>query len=290
MRSSLPIPELPPWPGGVDGAQPADIVLTEGAVPEDLPDEIGLNGFVRVGRDGTVLLKLSDDLRFLVKDGREVTVELCSDVGRQSWRLYFLGTVIQYVCHQRGAYPLHAASLRIGPKVVAIAGHRGDGKSTLAFELARRGHRMLSDDLTVLQARDGEIQVFPAFPRLRLWRETLDAAGVSAEGLSRVRPDMEKFNLQPGEGYDPTPTRLDAVVVIAGHPDLELKRCSLTEAVPLLIPYVCRPKVARLLGRKPDLFRFTGAIAAQAPVYHLRRPKRFDQLADVAAAVERLCQ
>jgi len=290
LCSDLPVPELLPWPEPEGVARPADITLTEGEVPDTLEDNIGLNDFVKVDRKGTVLLNLANVVRFVVAGGRDVTVQMLTDTGRASWRLYFLGIILQYICHQRGAYPQHAASLCVGGRIVALAGHRGDGKSTLAFELVRRGHRLLSDDLTVLRSQGDEIQVFPAFPRLRLWRETLDAVGVGNEGLSRVRPGMEKFTLRPQDGFDPTPVKLDTVVVIADRAEIELKRCSPMAAVPLLSPYVCRPKVARLLGRGPDLLRFTGRIAVQSPIYHLKRPKQFHGLAEVAAAIEGLCR
>jgi hypothetical protein len=101
---------------------------------------------------------------------------------------------------------------------------------------------------------------------------------------------MEKFDLQPRDGFDPRPAQLDAVVVIANQAEFELKRRTSTEAVPLVLPYVCRPRVARLLGRQSDLLRFTGRIAAQTPVYHLKRPKRFEDLSNVAAAIEGLCR
>lgn len=286
--SDLPIPELPQFPEAGISTGPSDITVTVGPVSEELDDPIGLNGFLKVGRDGTVLMKVAEDLRFLVTGGRDVTVEFRSELGRETWRLYFLGTILHYICHQRGTYPLHAACLSIAGKTVAIAGHSGDGKSTLAYELLRRGHHLLSDDLTVLQSEGEDIRVVPAYPRLRLWRESLVAAGTDTDGLLRVRPDMDKFVIEPRGGFDPAPTKLAAVVVITAERDFDLKRYGPAEAVTLLLPHICRPKVAALLGRQADLLRFTARIAVQSPVYQLKRPKRFDRLADVATAIEGL--
>ena len=73
------------------------------------------------------------------------------------------------------------------------------------------------------------------------------------------------------------------------HPDdaaPELERIGGMQALMRLRDAVGRPEVASALGRDPAYFAQLGRIAAQAPVYALRRPRRFDA-APAAAALAR---
>jgi len=243
--------------------------------------------YLMAGADGSVLIRVDGLVRILVRDGRSVTVEPLSNEAADSWRLFVLGSVLGYLCHQRGLFPLHAATLRIGGRTVAIAGHSGTGKSTLALALTRRGHGLLSDDMTVLQVeRNAPVRVLPAFPRLKLWRASLDALGVGVEGLPRVRDGMEKFDLRPRAGFDPTVVPLDAILTLGEGPEPELVLRPATTALPVVRSYVYRPRMALYLGRQAAQFAQTAEIVRSVPVYRLDRPKRFDALAATVALIE----
>ncbi len=285
VRSDLPLPELRPWIGPADALP--DVTVIHGPVPDRL-ESVALPGTYRmVGTDGSVLLRIEGLVRILVQGGTTITVDILRREATEAWRLFLLGSGLGFLCHQRGLFPLHAASLRIGGRMVAVAGHTGIGKSTLALELTRRGHGLLSDDVTVLRMLPGAgAEVLPAFPRLKLWRDTMDALGVDASGLPRVREDMEKYDLRPDAGFDPAPGPLGGVVVLREGPGPVLSAVSAAAAVPLLQGFVFRPRVALHLGRQAGLFAQAAAIARAVPVYRLERPKRFDTLVAAAALIE----
>lgn len=197
----------------------------------------------------------------------------------ESWRLFLLGSALGYLCLQRSLFPLHAACLRIGTQTVAFAGHSGAGKSTLAAALLKRGHGLLSDDLTVIRLDSaGAIMVLPAFPRLKLWRDTLESLQLPVTDAPPVRPGMEKFDLRPSAGFDAAPVRLDAVVVLGDASEPHLQRLSPQHALPLLHGYLARPQAAVRMGLHAATFAHAAAIARQVPVWRLRRPRRFDAL------------
>lgn len=58
---------------------------------------------------------------------------------------------------EHGEYgnPIHATSVVIDGRAVLLAGRSGSGKSDLALRLIDRGARLVSDDYTVLENRDG---------------------------------------------------------------------------------------------------------------------------------------
>ncbi len=75
-----------------------------------------------------------------------------------------------------GAAYVHAAGVRIGGRLVLLAGGPGSGKSTLAALLLRRGHPILGDDVVRFDTVRGG---FAAVPRsLKLDPTALGALGM----------------------------------------------------------------------------------------------------------------
>ena len=56
---------------------------------------------------------------------------------------------------------LHAGCIAIGGRGVLIAGRSGSGKSDLALRLIDRGAGLVSDDYTIVEARDGHLFARP---------------------------------------------------------------------------------------------------------------------------------
>lgn len=283
VRSELPLPELPLWRGAAAGDP--DMVIVRRELPERLDDAITPGRYLMVGADGAVLLHIVGMVRIRVRGGREIAVHLLGPEAGNAWRPIVLGAMLAFLCHQRGVLPLHAASLRIHGRTIAIAGRSGDGKSTLALGLTQRGHRLLSDDLTVLRTGAAGVDVLPAYPRLKLWRATLEAAGVSVEGLPKVRDQLEKYDLRPRPAFDPAPRPLDAIFLLDEGAEIAMTRLAARAVIPALQPHILRRRTALALGRREALFAASAQIAGAMPVYRFARPKRFDAL---AAAIERI--
>lgn len=282
VRSALPLPELPRWNG--PSAAAIDILIEEGAVDpaRSAPDAPWLD----VQADGAVCLHVPDLVRLRVEAGRRIIVDI---VGRErvpGWRLFLLGAAIDCLCHQRGAFPLHAACLDVGGRTVALAGATGAGKSTLALALLRRGHAVLADDLTVLRPQGDAIDVLPSFARLKLWRDTLDAMGMGVSGLHRLRDRLDKFSLSPVGAFDPTPRRLDALFLLRAGARPEMVAVPPVAAVPLVVDQVARPRIGRMLGRQAGLLDGAARIATRVPVARLVRPFDFAHLGEAVRLVE----
>ena len=284
ISSALPLPELMPWTGPTDGDP--DVTVSPGAVPEDLPDPLAPGPFVTVGQDGSILVRVEGLVRILIQDGRTVTVQVLNSADPNGWRLFLFGTALGYLCHQRGLFPLHAATLAIGEATVAFAGNSGAGKSTLALALVRRGHALLSDDVSVLRPHSTGAEVVPSYPRMKLWKDTLKATSLDGEGLPRLREGLEKFGFDATASFETSPRRLTAIVLLSEGTDLTLDRLSPLETVPLLQAQIYRWRIAFTLGRQGDLLRQSGLLAATVPVFRLTRPKRFTGLEPTLRVIE----
>lgn len=197
VASGLPLPELLPWTGE---ERAPDLTIRLGPVPERLADPRVELPRLQVAADGACRIAVPGVAAYLVApDGTGVTIAPAPEATVADIRLFLLGTVFAALCYRRGLVPLHASCVRVGDRAVALAGASGIGKSTLAAALLRRGHAVLTDDVTVVDTtRPGGPLVLPTFPRLRLWRDAMARLDFPTEGAERSRA-AEKFH-QPLRG------------------------------------------------------------------------------------------
>ncbi|WP_244517602.1 hypothetical protein [Ancylobacter rudongensis] len=265
------MPELLEWQGD---DRPPDLTVRLGEVDESLPQGRAISPFLQIDSTGAGLLQVPMVGRFLVRQSGDITVAPQPGASDAEIRLFLLGSVLGMVCHQRGLLPLHASSVVIDGGAVAFCGHSGMGKSTLALRFARRGHAVVSDDVCVLD-NGAPARVRPSFPRLKLWRDAIEDAALSPEGLERNRRGQEKFHfLEPEAGVrDPLPLR---AIFLLRRASLDAKEGIERLSAPLdivaaLEAETFRPEIGRALGAERSLFQARALLASTVPVYQLRR-------------------
>jgi hypothetical protein len=153
--------------------------------------------------DGRDLHRLvyADNCEFAVApDGSEIWGRWPAESTLEDAATYLLGPVTGYALGLRGTACLHASAVAIGGKAILFAGHAGHGKSSIAAAFARLGFPVLTDDVAALALNDGCIEVQPAYPRVRLWPDSVQAMFGSAESLPRITPTWEKRFLALGNG------------------------------------------------------------------------------------------
>jgi hypothetical protein len=147
-------------------------------------------------RDGEVVLGFPAAGFYRVSGGKSIEVTPAPGSGDREVRLFLLGSAWGMLCYQRGLLPLHASVVETGGGAVALCGPSGAGKSTLAAALSRLGHGVLGDDLCRADVDEtGSARVWPGTPRLKLWREALEAFRWDLAGLERDHFRTEKFHV-----------------------------------------------------------------------------------------------
>jgi len=151
---------------------------------------------------------------FLSLNGPECRVRL-ADGWRKAVALLLLHRLMRV---QREAIFFHAASVALGGRGVLLVGPKGRGKSTLALELAARGHALLGDEHACYRPSDREILPFrrpvgiKPGPRGAGVERALRRLGLDPERDGMMRIDVEA--LFPTAGSVPAP--LAAVVYLDG--------------------------------------------------------------------------
>ena len=279
VASDLPVPELVADPG----TEPADVRVRLG--PVDAPADTA-PGLHVDGEDALLVIRTIG--RFLTRGGREMIVEANADVSSRNLRLYLLGSGFAAILHQRGLLPLHANAVIVDGRAIGFMGHPGAGKSTLAAWFHDRGFDVLADDVCVVTAGpDGRPLAHPGSPRLRLWREALEASGREASAYERSFDDMDKYTV---------PTDLDRTLpaVPLSHlyllekaeEDPRVDRLEGAAAVEAMVANTYRGSYVSLMRQTRQHLLACAELARSVPVFRARRRWGFDSFDAEGATLE----
>jgi hypothetical protein len=105
---------------------------------------------------------------------------------------YLLGPALGFVLRRRGIACLHASAIAIDGQAIALVGTSGAGKSTAAATFAQMGYPILSDDVVAIDDSGSRFFVQPAYPRVRLWPESVESLFGHEDALQRLTPSWTK--------------------------------------------------------------------------------------------------
>lgn len=285
VSSSLPLPELLPWLGE---ARAPDITIDVGEVP---PEDNRLPSFspaVQASSRG-VRLAIPEVATYWIEAGSRVIVQPALSSDAPSVRVFLLGTVLAILCFQRGVLPLHASAVDIGGRVLLISGVSGAGKSTLAAAFSSNGYRLLSDDLCGLAARaDQPLMVLPAFPRVKLWRDSAEQLSVPINGLEQIREGLEKFSIpltKPRFQLEALPPALIVLLRVEHMPEQHQPRRLVGVEALRRFDLVHRWRLGLALGYHTLIFNTMARLIEAVPMMELARS---NNLSDLPALVDRV--
>jgi hypothetical protein len=290
FESEIDIPELRTSAGPGEKA----VTIRLGAVPASLSNAI---------RDGDLcqitptecLLDIPGTARYYVRNGNEVRLQLAPDAPAADVSTYLLGSVFGVLCHQNGMLPLHASAIECAGAVTAFLGDSGAGKSTLAASLQRRGHRIVADDICLIDPdSDSEpLQVVPVAGWLKLWSEALQHLGETPVEQNRVFSTDDKFRIflpPPLANSTLSPLRLARVVFLARSPDLRsppsLELLPVLHAIAGLMEMTYAGYVPSLGGQKSRLFQRCAGVLRHAQAFRLTLPWGLDRIDSVLDLLE----
>ena len=288
VRSAIPLPfvPLPDAPDGERGLNDEpDVTIRIGRTPRRIGGARGTlprrNGGRWEAAPGAFLRHMGGVARYFVTGGCDILVEpLGAD---RDVAAVLTGSIFAALLQQRRVVSFHASAVATEAGAVLFAGRSGAGKSSLLAALLARGYAMLADDATAAAPGEGgRMQTLPAFPRLRLCRDTLDVLGLRAR--DRVYEGTEKYAF-PVERFHGEPLAVRAVYVLTAHDrdGIGVEAVAPAAAFQWLCRYTYRVRYVAALGQHRHLFHTVAAVAKRAPVFRVARPSRpfrLDALAD----------
>lgn len=283
IDSELPLPELPRAPPGAT----VDVRVRLGEVSPILADSRPVD-FGVTARPGALLIDFETG-RFLVTEGRDITIQPGPEAAPHEVRAYLLGSAIGALLHQRGLLPLHANAVEIGGRAVAFAGPSGAGKSTLAAYFRARGRRLLCDDVCAVSfSANGTALAWPGVPRIKLWEDALAAFGHRAEDLDRVVNWEDKYSLPLTLEAPVAPLPLSRVYLLrAAESEPRIEAVTGAAAFDAVASNVYRSEFAAPLGQAESLFAATLALLRSTELFVAERRLGFDVFEAEAERLER---
>ena len=286
VDSEIPLPELL---AAETGGTP-DITIRRGTVAN------GSNVAGLHKAEDTMIYVVPDTARYRIAGGSEITVEPRDGVPDRNVRLYLLGSAFGALLHQRGLFPLHANAVEIEGRAVAFMGSSGAGKSSLAAWLHDRGFRLISDDVCVVEVRDGRAFAAPGLPRLRLWQDALEASGRDATAFDRSyagADDWNKFDVLTDRVVERgRATPLAALFDLQTGSALKIEQLAPLAATDAVFANTYRGAFVEAVGRQGSHWQTAIDLIRSLPVYAVERrwdPAKFDEDCDrLLAKVRRL--
>jgi len=136
--------------------------------------------------------RYSDGIMFHISsDGENVRGSWPSTMSLEDALTYLFGPVFGFILRLRGFTALHASAAEINGSAVAFVGGGGAGKSTIVAALARAGHRILSDDIAVLEEASGTFRIKPSYPHIRLWPDSVSILFGTEDALPKLVPSSD---------------------------------------------------------------------------------------------------
>ncbi len=234
----------------------------------------------------------SDGARFAVeREGREIWADWPEHYTLEDACTYLIGPVMAFALRLRGFTCLHASSIAVSGRAIAVLGQPGAGKSTTAAAFACLGYPILSDDVVVLDDRGDRFFVPPGYPRVNLWPDSVRALFGSNDALPNITPTWGKRYLalnQNGHRFQEEPLPLGAVYMLAEHePSLAapvMEEFGASEAFMTLVAntYVNYLLDADMRSREFDVL---GRLVAGVPIRRVRAAADSSRLFDLVEAI-----
>ncbi len=199
-----------------------------------------------------------------------------------------VGRALSNAFRQRGWLPLHASAVVLEgidgvARTVLFVGESGAGKSTTAAAFHARGHRVIADDLAVLQQVGSKCVVRPAWSRVRLNPDSLAVLG--QEELPSVF-HIDKQSVELGPGRLRRLFAVDRIYVLHYGHGLESARLPAADAARVLDQFSFPRKRHGLPDTVLSGIRLSAGVAAKVQVCNLTRQRSLDALAEVVTFVE----
>src|SRR5438128_11149674 len=211
---SLALGRMPPDLDGMPEPSAADFYVS------DDRDERGVPGVkvARLAGGAYFRIAYADGTRIVV-DSKASRIWATAPAGAtvEDTATYLLGPALGFVLRLRGVTCLHASAVAIGGGAVAFVGAAGAGKSSTAAAFARLGYPVLTDDVAALEDFGDRFNVQPAYPRVRLWPDAVEALFGAPDALPRITPGWEKRYLALDNAhhrFQASPLELRAVYLL----------------------------------------------------------------------------
>ncbi|UZT82596.1 hypothetical protein [Caproicibacterium sp. BJN0003] len=280
FSSEIPLPELQ-----ISEGHP-DVSIQLGTVPEMVSDSSTVEN--QASRQ-EFLLHVNNVAFYYITNGNKIIIEPKGDYDEAGIRLFLLGSAFCALLQQRGYLVLHGSAVQIGGRGVLFTGTSGIGKSTLAAAFCEKGYQILTDDVCAVKIdKTGTPSVIPAFPGVKLWKDTAKWFDIDIRELEPVRRDIEKFRVGAGKNFLDRIVPLNGIYILnaADIQNIDIKEIKGLHRLEAIIENTYRYHFLQMQGVKSLHFQQCAAVADKVSVFTVMRPRSGFLLDELVSAIE----
>ncbi len=201
------------------------------------------------------------------------------------------GFSLAAVLQQKGQFVIHASSIDIAGRKVALVGEKMAGKSSLAMNLLSQGNKLVSDDVTSIYLESSSIKILPGVASIKLWPDAMKAVGVDPSCYPELYPGSKKRNyLVDGEWFCDKAGELDAIFFLEEAAQLEVKELTGVEKITWLMKghYLSRYENALSSNDRQNAFQKCSDISRKIRLIKLSRPSGFHYMSDTVNLIKKI--
>jgi hypothetical protein len=262
-------------------------------IPARDPDSGAKTWFeCRVLPDGSTYVRWSDLYAFLIEpDGLRVSCRQLARGNPGILQNFLFGQALSFALVRQGLEQLHAAVLGVEDVAIGFLGDCTFGKSTLAASFVGAGHRLLTDDLLMIDRRTRGPFAVPGSGRIKLEPDSALALLTDTTRGDLLNPDSSKRSFPLTEDcVQRTGLPLTHLFVLSspderdGVTEVEIRPLSRTAMLQELLKssfntqMFDRPRLERQ-------FEFVAEVASDVEGFALRYPRGLHHLREVREAV-----
>lgn len=277
ILSELAFPELL----AMESVNP-DVTIRFGLVSPWGVDAPLNKGVTFQAKEGMFWLNVPNVARFLVTDGKLITIDPVANSDEDSIRVFLLGSCLGALLMQRGLFLLHGNAIQINQHAISFVGLSGSGKSTLSAIFLKRGYSILADDVCAINAQN---EVLPSFPQIKLWADAAHQLLIETGTFRKIRPNIEKYAVPIHANFYHKPLLLKGVYILKAHnkEEINIEPLNGVEKFQLLQSQAYRRAYVSGLSLERRHKLTCGQLASRINLARLTRPNSgycFDVLAD----------
>lgn len=270
FASEKDLPELPSC-----GSSVTDVSVVMGSVPDQIAQPFRKTARYQLS-ENDFILQVAGIAKYRVQNGNLITIEAEKETSENDVRLFLYGSAFAALFHQRGMMPLHATTVYNNDGAIAFAGNSGAGKSTTSFSLIETGKfSLVSDDITILDYKEGKIHVQPGMPHIKLWADVLEHSSKDISQLKNIRAEIQKYRYPLESQFTDAPAELRAIYFLSSQHQKEVTLIPVTgtEKFNLLQNNIFRSQFITGREMQEKYFRLTTAVLQKVQVFRLIRPR-----------------
>jgi len=252
-----------------------DVYIKYGSIPKRLenPKKTGIKF---QASENELLLNVDNVAGYYIQNGNSITINKYNNKDENSIRLFLLGSAFGALLIQRDVFSLHGSSTVIDGKAVVFSGVSGTGKSSLVTEFYNDDYLFLNDDVSSILFNGGELFVVSAYPRIKLWKDTVDQFSLNENNFDKIRKNIQKFGVPTKEKYCNTQPPLEAIFILGtkNTEGIDVREIKGIEKFNILKRNTYRFQFINGLNKQKEHFKAFNELALKIPVYKLDRPKK----------------